>query len=326
MPDQRLSIYNALFRRFFNPSTQKSIMITKKYQILVLKDNAGSCSTFTVRIWFCLLLIGIFLSSLGLNAYLYREARHAETVRNSLQQAQGNLEDQQVQFLSLTEKIRRLESQVSQVSQFNAKVRVMANLDSEYTSPDSSLGGAEPAGFADQYLTTHRQELLIRKMHNFLEQLQTEAKLEEFRQEELMDVLRTNQGFFASTPSIWPAEGWVTSDFGYRRSPFTDRREFHKGLDIAGPTGTPIYATAKGKVLSAGKDGAYGLTVAIDHGAGIVTLYAHMQRINIKSGQEVSRGELVGYIGNTGRTTGPHLHYEVRLNGIPVDPIRYILN
>lgn len=301
-------------------------MIRKKYQILVFKDNAGNCSTFTLRIWICLLIAGIFFASLGLNLHFFQNRLSVGSMQNKLHQAQSNLENQETQFLILTEKIKELETQVNQVSQFNAKIRVMANLESEYVPASFSLGGSERIGFTDQYATSHRQELLVRKMHNFLEELRTEAKLEQIRQEELLTTLRDNQGFFASTPSIWPTDGWVTSDFGYRRSPFTDRREFHKGIDIAGPPGTPIYATAKGRVLSAGRDGAYGLTVTIDHGSGIVTLYAHMQRINVKTGQDVSRGELIGYIGSTGRTTGPHLHYEVRLNGMPVDPKRYILN
>ncbi|WP_045218168.1 M23 family metallopeptidase [Desulfonatronum thioautotrophicum] len=301
-------------------------MIRKKYQILLLKDNVGTCSTFTLRVWVCLLVVGIFVSSLVLNAHFYSTSRHVNATEAKLQTAQNSLERQQQQFLVLTEKLEALESQVHRVADFNAKVRVMANLDPGYVHRETSLGGTERGGFSGQYPTAHRQELLVRKMHSFLEQLHTEAKLEEARQEELLAALRDNRGFFASTPSIWPTEGWVTSEFGYRRSPFTDRREMHRGLDIAGPIGTPIYSTAMGTVLSAGKDGAYGKAVTIDHGGGIVTLYAHMHRIIVAVEQEVSRGELIGYMGNTGRTTGPHLHYEVRLNGIPVDPMRYILN
>jgi murein DD-endopeptidase MepM/ murein hydrolase activator NlpD len=301
-------------------------MIRKKYQILVFKDNAGNCSTFTLRIWVCLLLAGVFISSLAMNAFFFHNAQQSDLLQIRLDAAQKNLLDQHHQFLSLTEKLKKVESQLSKVTEFNAKVRVMANLDPGHTPVATSLGGTERIDFSEQYLTSQRQELLVRKMHNFLEQLQTETRLEEIQQEELMAVLRSNQGFFASTPSIWPTEGWVTSKFGYRRSPFTERREFHKGLDIAGPNGTPIYSTAKGKVIGSGKDGAYGLTVTIDHGSGIVTNYAHLQSIAVKDGQNVSRGELLGYMGSSGRTTGPHLHYEVRLNGIPVDPMRYILN
>ena len=127
-------------------------------------------------------------------------------------------------------------------------------------------------------------------------------------------------------PTIWPVVGFVTSGFGARSAPFGGgRRQFHKGLDISNRTGTPIMATAQGTVLKAGHDGAYGLSVEINHGGGIVTKYAHMQRFVVQPGQYVKRGEVIGYIGMTGRTTGPHLHYEVILNGVPVNPMRYIL-
>lgn len=301
-------------------------MIKKKYQVLIFKNNTGKCSTYTLHLWACLLLVGVFVASLGMNIYFFQNFQENAILQARLQNAQESLLDQQNQFLTLTEKLKSVESQLANVSDFNAKIRVMANLDPGYTPTVTSMGGTERGDFTEQYLTSHRQELLVRKMHNFLEQLQTETRLEELQQEELLAVLRSNQNFFASTPSVWPMEGFVTSGFGYRSSPFTGRREFHSGLDISSPTGTPVYATAKGQVIFAGKDGAYGLTVIIDHGSGIATSYSHLHSIVAKTGQSVSRGELVGHVGSTGRTTGPHLHYEVRLNGIPVDPKRYILN
>jgi len=301
-------------------------MHKNKYQILIYKNSSGTCSTFTVRFWFCLLCVALLLASLGGNVYFLRGIQRTADAQNILEQREKELEEQQVQFAHLTQKLSALEEQVNKVSVFNSKLGVMANLHPEHTPTTPFLGGPERSNFSNQPLPAHRQELLIRKMHNFLGQLQTEAKLEEMRQDELMQAMRSNQGFFASTPSIWPTDGWITSSFGYRRSPFTDRREMHKGLDIAGPTGTPIYATGKGTVLSAEKDGAYGLSVTIDHGSGIGTKYAHLQRATVKPDQEVSRGELIGHMGSSGRTTGSHLHYEVRLNGIPVDPMRYILN
>ena len=105
---------------------------------------------------------------------------------------------------------------------------------------------------------------------------------------------------------ITPAEGWITSTFGYRTSPFTSKREFHKGLDISAPIGTPIYAPAKGKVAFTGRDSDYGLAIVVEHGSGISTKYAHLHRAATKQGQIVQRGELIGYIGNSGRSTGTH--------------------
>jgi murein DD-endopeptidase MepM/ murein hydrolase activator NlpD len=134
----------------------------------------------------------------------------------------------------------------------------------------------------------------------------------------------------ASTPAIRPLSGdaksWVTSRFGYRKSPFTGRREFHKGLDIASRKGTPILATADGVVTFAGKKGLLGMTIVIDHGHGMKTRYGHNHELLKKRGDKVKRWEPIALMGSSGRSTGPHTHYEVHLNGIPVNPEKYILN
>ena len=163
-------------------------------------------------------------------------------------------------------------------------------------------------------------------MHEFLNQLNVEARLEEVRQQEILQTLRTHEDILETTPSVWPAAGWVTSDFGPRVSKFTGKREFHKGIDISAPEGTPVFAPATGKVIFAGRDGSYGLTIKIVHNSNLITRFAHMQSIDVKVGQEIERGAVIGQVGNTGRSTGPHLHYEVRLSGVPVDPRHYILN
>lgn len=126
------------------------------------------------------------------------------------------------------------------------------------------------------------------------------------------------------TPSVWPVTGRVTSEYGMRRHPISGRNQLHAGIDIAVPTGTPVAATAAGKVVHAGPDGGYGITVVIDHGYGIRTLYAHNSRVTVQVGDEVQRGDVIALAGSTGASTGPHVHYEVRLNGRPVDPREYL--
>ena len=167
---------------------------------------------------------------------------------------------------------------------------------------------------------------MARRLHAFIDQLATDARLEELRQQEIISFIDQKQEILARTPSIWPTNGWLTSKFGYRRSPFTGQREFHKGLDISAPTGTPIYASAGGKVVKVERDHGYGKNIMVDHGNGVVTRYAHLSKYAVKKGEGVKRGQLIAYVGNTGRSTGPHLHYEVRVNGVPVNPLRYILD
>ena len=130
-----------------------------------------------------------------------------------------------------------------------------------------------------------------------------------------------------STPNLWPVTGPITSSFGERENPFgggSDEGEFHPGLDIAGPLGTPIHATADGVVTAANVVNGYGRMVTIDHGHGVETLYGHMSGYAVTAGQSVTRGEIIGYIGHSGRTTGNHVHYEVRIHNIPVNPHKYL--
>jgi murein DD-endopeptidase MepM/ murein hydrolase activator NlpD len=136
-------------------------------------------------------------------------------------------------------------------------------------------------------------------------------------------VLRTR----AMMPSIWPVEGNPTDGFGGRRNPFGGySSEFHTGQDIATPWGTPVTATAKGTVVFSGWQAGYGQLVEIDHGCGLTTRYGHLSRIDVAAGQNVNQGVVIGHVGSTGRSTGPHLHYEVRIDDEPVDPMSYLPN
>jgi murein DD-endopeptidase MepM/ murein hydrolase activator NlpD len=141
----------------------------------------------------------------------------------------------------------------------------------------------------------------------------------------IKDVFDRNQIKLASTPSGWPVRGYITDGFGTRHNPFGDSGyETHAGLDIATNYGAGIEATADGTVIFAGTFGGYGNVVVIDHGYGITTRYGHMSQLAVRMGQHVTRGKAIGAVGSTGRSTGPHCHYEVRLHDRPVNPLSYI--
>jgi murein DD-endopeptidase MepM/ murein hydrolase activator NlpD len=301
-------------------------MLFRKYHVVVFKDGVGQCRKLKLGGWMPVLIAVLLVVLGGANVYLWKYYRDFGIVASKLGDSEKTVNEQKTQLLSLASKMKILEKDLGRISAFDSKLRVMLNAETGQAQPQSPIGGPENNDFTKSYLTLYRQELLARKMHSFLEELSTEARLEEVQQQELVQNLLVKQETLATTPSIWPAEGWVSSPFGYRVSPFTGKRELHRGIDISGPVGTPIYSPAKGSVVFADRDGAYGLSVCIDHGGGVVTRYAHLHKFAVKSGQAVARGELIGYIGNTGRSTGPHLHYEVSLNGLPVNPLRYILN
>jgi murein DD-endopeptidase MepM/ murein hydrolase activator NlpD len=130
----------------------------------------------------------------------------------------------------------------------------------------------------------------------------------------------------ASTPSIWPTQGWLTSRTGGRTDPFTGEVDYHPGLDISADKGSPVYATADGTITQAAYSGAYGNLVVIDHKFGIETRYGHLSAFRVARGQTVKRGDLIGLVGATGRATGPHLHYEVRVNDRILNPLSFLLN
>lgn len=143
---------------------------------------------------------------------------------------------------------------------------------------------------------------------------------------DLWENLSERQSLLNSTPSIRPARGWLTSKFGYRVSPYSGKPTMHNGIDIAAAPGTPVYATADGVVTYAAYDETYGKLVSIDHGYGITTRFGHNSQIYVQVGQKVNRWDVVAAVGSTGRSTGPHCHYEVRLNNVPINPLNYILD
>ncbi|MDT3777138.1 M23 family metallopeptidase [Nitrospira sp. MA-1] len=160
-----------------------------------------------------------------------------------------------------------------------------------------------------------------------LEWLNQQTELENKILEELSAAAQKKADQWASIPSIWPVKGVLTSKFGPRVSPFTGKKALHAGIDIGAPTGTEVRSPASGKIVVAAYDGRMGKFVRIDHGYGIETTYGHMSKINVKYGDKVQRGDLVGLVGSTGKfSTGPHLHYQVAVNDRVVDPIHYILD
>lgn len=131
-------------------------------------------------------------------------------------------------------------------------------------------------------------------------------------------------GYLETVPTLWPTPGRITDNFGYRKDPFTRRTRYHDGIDIGADSGTSIKAAASGKVILAERTSGYGRAVKIDHGRGIVTLYGHASKLLAKAGQTVKKGDVIAKVGSSGRSTGPHLHFEVLLYGTPVDPIQYL--
>jgi murein DD-endopeptidase MepM/ murein hydrolase activator NlpD len=231
----------------------------------------------------------------------------------------------QIQFFSA--QIEDLEKQLSKLKDFDKRIRIIANLEKgQETTSLMGVGGPSPSDIREKLKSEKDEKGLIQQMRTDVERLQSEAISREGSLSELEKLLHTKKEILTHTPSIWPTMGWVTSGFGFRTNPFTGLTQMHEGLDISNRVGTPVVATAEGIISDIGNDLVHGKILVISHGFGMITRYAHLNKFLVRVGQKVKRGDKVAEIGMTGRTTGPHLHYEVKLNGIPVNPLRYILN
>ncbi len=225
-------------------------------------------------------------------------------------------------------RIEDLEEQLSGLKDFDRKIRIIANLErkGQETSPVMGIGGPSPSDIREKLKKGEDEKELILQMRSDMERLQSEAFSCEESLSELLKLLLVRKEKLAHTPSIWPVQGWVTSVFGFRTHPLTGLSQMHEGLDIANRVGTTVFATANGIVSDIGADHLYGKILVISHGFGITTRYGHLHKVLVRLGQKVERGNKIAELGMSGKTTGPHLHYEVRINNIPTNPIQYILN
>ncbi len=198
----------------------------------------------------------------------------------------------------------------------NRKTRVALKLPPRLFPPPPGVGGSTP----EDGIGKMRSDCLNRDLDRLIE----EAAVREKSFRDLIEFLKKQKSILACTPSIWPVRGWVSSEFGTRRSPFTGHREFHRGIDIATDPGREIVASADGIVVSTGIDPNMVRFVHLNHSRGYSTFYGHLLRSVVHKGQVLRRGDIIGFVGDSGRSTGPHLHYTVLLNGMPVNPRKYL--
>jgi murein DD-endopeptidase MepM/ murein hydrolase activator NlpD len=235
---------------------------------------------------------------------------------------------QEAQLELFAERLAGFKQQMTKLKEFNHRLRVLANLEEpKQTSDPFGVGGPEDAsGGPGIRLSSSARERLLQAMQRELDRLAVDSEAEQAVQRQLAEFLQERRSILACTPSNWPVKGWITSGFGPRISPFTGKRQFHAGMDISTRTGTAIKAPADGVVSFSGWESGYGRLVAINHGHGIMTRYGHLHKIKVKVGDKLARGDVLGTVGATGRATGPHLHYEVLLSGVPTNPRNYILD
>lgn len=306
----------------------------KTLTIWLHSDTSSTIREVTVQkgvLMFFLFIIIISAAGISYVGHGYMELKKLSLKNDdylkTIQEQTLEIKSQRHHIQALAQKIDALKEPLAAISSFEDKIRLIADIKHPRDKGGMfGIGGISENTLHGNLPLEQKHNRLVRELYRSIDEIDIFAAEKVVALKQLTTTLENQQNILACTPSITPIEGIVTCDFGYRKSPFTQKREFHSGMDIANKRGTEIYATANGRVSFAASRMFIGKLVVIDHGHGIVTKYGHMSKINVKKGDRVKRGDVIGLVGNTGKSTGPHIHYEVRLNGSPVNPAEYILD
>ena len=286
--------------------THFSLLIVRGDGERVLRFNfarsaaLGAAVSLAVTISFIGLLLGDWLK-------LKELTREASTFANTIAQQRATIE-------ATNHKLAQLRKEVGSWREMHARIQEAFGPDAGRGNRDKGIGGA--TGAHEPFPTVAPNDELNRLAETIKEEGDSLRALDR--------LMARAAKALATLPSRWPVRGSVNSEFGRRASPWTQSVEFHSGLDIKAQTGTPVHAPAAGTVVVAGPAHEYGTAVMLDHGQDIKTLYGHLSKVSVRPGQKVERGTLLAFSGNTGRSSGPHLHYEIFVKGQPVNPRAYL--
>lgn len=270
----------------------------------------------------------LFLSAIGSSIYFGKKYVQLKSDQVEIAEFKHESKIQKIQVDKLGQQVKEFSTEMSRLERFANKLRVITDLGDSPAPVEKDWGVGGPYGLSTQSFSTSLEReavSMVERLTGNLEELDQQAKVQAVSLQQLDEFFKNQKSLLSSTPSIWPTRGWVTSGFGLRTSPFTGRKEKHKGWDIGARMSSPIRATADGVVVVSGRESGYGKMLEIDHGYGISTRYGHNSKNLVKAGDRVKRGDPIALVGSTGRSTGPHLHYEVLLSGVPVNPRNYIL-
>ena len=297
------------------------------YTVMIIPDARSKIRTVLIKRGLIYAVVACLLAA-AVGAGLL--ARSSLTARDRIEEMTAEVARLRAEGISsahvsrLMRDMELMKQRVSEVGEKAGQIETMVGLDGEVAvgGPDS---GRRSGAFSRYY--KGKQKQLLSELSDELGMLEANLDQQGARAELLLSYLDEHKKLLGSIPSITPIDGgWLSSAFGYRRDPFTHRRAFHRGVDISSPKGTPIYATADGVVDKVKWCSDWGYAVEVDHGNGFTTWYAHCSKVLAERGDHVERGDIIALVGTTGRSTGPHLHYEVRINGKAQNPIYYMLD
>jgi murein DD-endopeptidase MepM/ murein hydrolase activator NlpD len=305
---------------------------TEDYTIVVFPGNASTPKKYRIsekfiRKGFISLLV-LFLVMAGASTFFISQYFELKNDQVDVAEMRRDSKIQNIKMEKISHELKNFETEMARLGRFENKLRIITSLENSPKSVEKNFGVGGPYGLSQQSLDTSLEKEsagMLGRLSRTLDSMNKQVKIQTISFQELDEYLKNQKSLLSSTPSICPTRGWVTSGFGLRKSPFTGVREKHEGYDIGARAGSEIRATADGIVVVQGRGSGYGKMVEVDHGYGMMTRYGHNSKNLVKVGDRVKRGQVIALVGSTGRSTGPHLHYEVLLNGVPVSPKNYIL-
>ncbi len=303
-------------------------MAKKSFTLIVVPDHNAPVKRYNIQKSFLLQVAmggGLLVLIALIGSIHYFQVAQDAAENRTLREENLTLRSQ---LKAIRERVDHIGTTLDRVERFDQRLRAITLLSDPQRNLAMGPTEADPNSqvpHADNQFTRLASTETPRALSSKLDKLSAEATRQEQSLQELQAYFQEQKSLLASTPSVWPARGWVTSDFGQRLDPFTADRVMHAGLDIAAPHGKEVVSPSSGTVVFAGLEGGYGNVIVLDHGYGIKTRYAHLSKILVKAGDRIKRGSMIGAVGNTGRSSGPHLHYEVRVNGVPQNPRKFIL-
>jgi murein DD-endopeptidase MepM/ murein hydrolase activator NlpD len=289
----------------------------REFNLLVVQGDGRRIARVTLPRWLILTVLGLLLAVPASVAVIYTDYLQLRSQRSSLNDLTARVAEQQAVIDASQSKMHQIRAEIDGWRDLHARILEPFGPEDGSAKPATGIGGGTGPALAAE--TPDRAAL-----GDELERLTGIVKEEGDQLRALERFLGRATRVLAALPSRWPVRGQVNSGYGSRTSPWSAKSEFHSGLDIGAPVGTPVKSPAPGTVVFAGVNAEYGQMVIIEHGNETKSLYGHLSKLNVGVNQKVKRGDVVALTGNTGRSSGPHLHYEVQVKGQPVNPIRYL--
>ena len=297
-------------------------MFKKKFTLIMIPDASGIFKQMKIPVASLYIAGGALLVLLVAGLFFTSQFFNDQVAQNELDRLKAENNELTTRFEQMRWNLSEVEARYGDLVEKEIVLRSAFDLP-EIDIQERQLGVGGPkavnTAFSPAGHSAHQAEVDL----DYLLRL---SRFELEKYDEIHTALGDLKDRLKHTPSIWPCKGWYSRGYGMKFDPFTGYKRMHWGMDLANPRGTPIVATADGKVIKVGTQGGMGKTVVVDHGYGFKTLYGHLSKSNVKKGQRVERGEVIALMGSTGYSTGPHLHYEVSRNGKRLDPRTFILN